>query len=405
MNSTPQTTVVVAGDFNVEGDAARLLRDMLREQGVRVTTVDISTDGSAPDVDVTPSQIAKAHPHGSGAVTSEGSLAEAFSAWIASADGIAGMIATGGRDSTAVVAPALQVLPIGLPKIIVTTLASGNVEPIIGASDITVLYAVTGLTMLNSVNRAILTNAANAIAGAVAAGPPKIAAAAVNKPPIGLTMFGVTTPAIQRISGALDQEYECLVFHATGTGGRSMEKLVDSGEILGAIDLTTSEICDMMMGGVLPAVEDRLGAFIRTRVPYVGSAGGIDIVNWGAPETVPERYRDRVTYYHNPQVTATRTTPDENRRMGVWIGEKLNRMEGPVRFLLPQGGFSSVDAPGGLFWDPVADGAFIDAICDTVRQGPDRKVDVLPFHINDSAFANATVAAFREIARSLGENA
>ena len=171
-------------------------------------------------------------------------------------------------------------------------------------------------------------------------------------PAVGLTMFGVTTPAVQQIAAALRGDYECLVFHATGIGGRSMEKLVDSGLLAGVIDITTTEVCDLLMGGVFPATEDRFGAIIRTRIPYIGSVGALDMVNFGAPETVPERYRGRKLHVHNPQVTLMRTTAEENERMGRWIGERLNAMDGPVRFFLPEGGVSALDAPGQPFRDP-----------------------------------------------------
>ena len=164
-------------------------------------------------------------------------------------------------------------------------------------------------------------------------------------------MFGVTTPAVQKIAADLRDDFECLVFHATGVGGRSMEKLVDSGLIAGVIDLTTTEICDLLMGGVFPATEDRFGAIIRTRLPYIGSVGALDMVNFGAPDTIPERYRGRKFHVHNPQVTLMRTTVEENERMGRWIGERLNQMDGPVRFFLPEGGVSALDARGQPFWD------------------------------------------------------
>ena len=169
-------------------------------------------------------------------------------------------------------------------------------------------------------------------------------------------MFGVTTPASSR-SAALEDDYDCLVFHATGVGGQSMEKLVDSGMLTGVLDITTTEICDMMMGGVFAANEDRFGAMIRTQMPYVGACGALDMVNFGPPETVPEKYRDRLFYEHNPQVTLMRTTPEENEQMGRWIGERLNQMSAPVRFFLPEGGVSALDAPGQPFHDPQADAA------------------------------------------------
>jgi uncharacterized protein (UPF0261 family) len=218
-----------------------------------------------------------------------------------------------------------------------------------------------------------------------------------NLPAVGLTMFGVTTPAVQQIATALRGDYECLVFHATGAGGRSMEKLVDSGVLAGVIDLTTTEVCDLMLGGVFPATEDRFGAIIRSRVPYVGSVGALDMVNFGAPETVPERYRGRQLHVHNPQVTLMRTTAAENDRIGRWIGERLNAMDGPVRFFLPEGGVSALDAPGQPFWDPEADAALFRALDQTVRQTSNRQLIRLKRNINEPEFAAAVVAAFRPL--------
>src|SRR5260221_2772052 len=215
-------------------------------------------------------------------------------------------------------------------------------------------------------------------------------------------MFGVTTPAVQRIVADLHDEFECVVFHATGVGGRSMEKLVDSGVLAGVIDLTTTEVCDLLMGGVFPATEDRFGAMIRTRVPYVGSVGALDMVNFGAPDTVPERYRGRKLHVHNPQVTLMRTTADENDRIGRWIGERLNAMDGPVRFFLPEGGVSALDAPGQPFWDPEADAALFRALDRTVRQTSNRQLIRLKRNINEGEFAAAIVAAFRALVERPG---
>jgi uncharacterized protein (UPF0261 family) len=176
-----------------------------------------------------------------------------------------------------------------------------------------------------------------------------------------------------------------------------MEKLVDSGLLAGVIDLTTTEICDLLMGGVFPATEDRFGAVIRTRAPYVGSVGALDMVNFGAPDTIPERYRGRKLHVHNPQVTLMRTTAEENERMGRWIGERLNAMDGPVRFFLPEGGVSALDAPGQPFWDPEADAALFRALDRTVRQTSNRQLIRLKRNINEPEFALAIVAAFRSL--------
>jgi len=263
------------------------------------------------------------------------------------------------------------------------------------------MYSVTDVQGLNSISRQVLANGANALVGMVKARLDERAASArepsANLPAIGLTMFGVTTPAVQHVAAALRGDYECLVFHATGVGGRSMEKLVDSGLLSGVIDLTTTEVCDLLMGGVFPATEDRFGAVVRTRVPYVGSVGALDMVNFGAPDTIPERYRGRKLHVHNPQVTLMRTTVEENERMGRWIGERLNAMDGPVRFFLPEGGVSALDALGQPFWDPDADNALFRALDQTIRQTSNRQLIRLKRNINEPEFAAAIVAAFRSI--------
>jgi uncharacterized protein (UPF0261 family) len=210
-------------------------------------------------------------------------------------------------------------------------------------------------------------------------------------------MFGVTTPCVQAVTRELEAEHDCLVFHATGTGGRSMEKLVDSGLVAGVVDVTTTEVADFLVGGVFPCTEDRFGAVARTGVPYVGSVGAVDMVNFGALASVPERFKGRNLYVHNPQVTLMRTTPGENAQIGRWIGERLNACDGPVRFLLPEDGISLIDAPGGPFHDPAADEALFAAIEATVRQTSRRRVARLPHAINDPGFADALVAAFREV--------
>ena len=252
----------------------------------------------------------------------------------------------------------------------------------------------TDVAGLNRISRAILTNAAHAIAG--------MATATVDvkedKPAIGLSMFGVTTPCVTQIVDRLKQTYDCLVFHATGTGGQSMEKLADSRLVSGLMDITTTEVCDLLMGGIFPCTEDRFGAVARTRLPYVGSCGALDMVNFAGRQTVPAHYRDRNLYEHNPQITLMRTTPDENARMGRWIAEKLNACEGPVTFLIPEGGVSALDAPDKAFWDPEADAALFKAIENTFQANPQRVLLRIPHHINSPDFADAAVAAFRNIA-------
>jgi uncharacterized protein (UPF0261 family) len=295
----------------------------------------------------------------------------------------------------------MQALPVGVPKVMISTVASGDVRAYVGASDITLMHSVTDVQGLNRISRVVLENGARAVAGmskgrleTLRREPAERRASTAEKPLVGLTMFGVTTPCVQQVTKLLAAEWEALVFHATGTGGRSMEKLVDSGMLLAVIDVSTTEVCDMMMGGILPATEDRFGAIIRTRVPYVGSVGALDMVNFAAPETVPPHYRGRNLYPHNPHITLMRTTADENARMGRWIGERLNAMEGPVRFLLPERGVSALDAPGQPFYDPDADAALFEALERTVRPTSNRQILRLPFHINDPAFAAALAEHF-----------
>ena len=400
--------VVVAGTLDTKGDELRLIRDILKEAGLRTRLVDLSTSGKPSGADVPPFEVALNHPRGAVGLftgdrgTSVAAMAQAFEAWVKRQTGVAGIISAGGSGGTAMVAPAMRALPIGVPKVLISTVASGNVGAYVGPSDIMMMYSVTDVQGLNSISRQVLANGAQAIAGMVKQRLAEARATPQRRvveglPAVGLTMFGVTTACVQQVTAQLKDEYDCLVFHATGIGGQSMEKLVDSRLLSGVIDVTTTEICDLMMGGVFPATEDRFGAVIRARLPYVGSVGALDMVNFGAPETVPERYKGRTFYPHNPQVTLMRTTAEENDRMGRWIGERLNRMEAPVRFLLPEGGVSALDAPGQPFHDPAADAALFKALEQTVRRTSSRQLVRLPYHVNDPQFAVALVDAFRAL--------
>jgi uncharacterized protein (UPF0261 family)/ABC-type branched-subunit amino acid transport system ATPase component len=401
--------VIVAGTLDTKGDELRLIRDILKENGLRTRLVDLSTSGKPSGADVPPIEIALHHPRGSAGLftgdrgKSVAAMAQAFETWIRRQTGVAGIIAAGGSGGTAMAAPAMRALPIGVPKVLVSTVASGNVQAYVGPSDIMMMYSVTDVQGLNSISRQVLANGAQAMAGMVKSRLAAVRALGQQRgaqnglPAIGLTMFGVTTPCVQQLTQQLKGDYDCLVFHATGIGGQSMEKLVESGLLSGVIDVTTTEVCDLMMGGVFPATEDRFGAIIRARMPYVGSVGALDMVNFGAPETVPERYKGRIFYAHNPQVTLMRTTAEENERMGRWIGERLNQMEAPVRFLLPEGGVSALDAPGKAFHDAAADAALFKALEQTVRRTSSRQLIRLPHHINDPQFAAALVDAFRAL--------
>ena len=405
--SSGRPTVLVVGTLDTKGEELRFIRDIVAGSGLRARLVDVSTAGKAASCDVSAQEIALNHPRGGSAVfgsdrgASVTAMAEAFTNWLRRQGDVVGVISAGGSGGASLVAPGMRALPIGVPKLIVSSVASGDVAPYVGPVDITMMYSVTDVQGLNSISRQVLANGANALVGMVKARLDERVANArepsVNLPAIGLTMFGVTTPAVQNVVAALRGDYECLVFHATGVGGRSMEKLVDSGLLSGVIDLTTTEVCDLLMGGVFPATEDRFGAIVRTRVPYIGSVGALDMVNFGAPDTIPERYRGRKLHVHNPQVTLMRTTAEENERVGRWIGERLNAMDGPVRFFLPEGGVSALDALGQPFWDPDADTALFRALDQTVRQTSNRQLIRLKRNINEPEFAAAIVAAFRSI--------
>jgi uncharacterized protein (UPF0261 family)/ABC-type branched-subunit amino acid transport system ATPase component len=405
--SSGPPTVLVVGTLDTKGEELRFIRDIIAGSGLRTRLVDVSTSSKLSSCDVPAQEIALNHARGGSAVfgsdrgASVTAMAEAFTNWLRRQADIVGVISAGGSGGASLVAPAMRALPIGVPKLIISSVASGDVAPYVGPADITMMYSVTDVQGLNSISRQVLANGANALVGMVKARLDARAVSArepsANLPSIGLTMFGVTTPAVQRIAAALRGDFECLVFHATGTGGRSMEKLVDSGLLAGVIDITTTEVCDLLMGGVFPATEDRFGAMIRARLPYLGSVGALDMVNFGAPDTVPERYRARKLHVHNPQVTLMRTSAEENDRMGRWIGERLNAMDGPVRFFLPEGGVSALDAPGQPFWDPAADAALFRALDRTVRQTSNRQLIRLKCNINEAEFTAAMVAAFRSL--------
>jgi uncharacterized protein (UPF0261 family) len=313
-------------------------------------------------------------------------------------DEIGGMIGAGGSGGTALVAPAMRVLPIGVPKIIVSTVASANVAPYVGPADIAMMYSVADVAGLNRISRQVLGNAANAIAGMAAH---RLDPLESDLPAVGLTMFGVTTPLVTALADLLSGQYDPLVFHATGTGGQSMEKLVDSGMIEAVLDMTTTEIADLLVGGVFAAGTDRMDSIVNTGVPYVGSVGALDMVNFGAIDTVPSQFSDRNLYVHNPQVTLMRTTPEENVQFGAFIARKLNRCEGPVRFLLPEGGVSLIDAPDQPFHDPIADEALFETLEKEVVTTDNRRLVRVPHNINDEGFVQATMDAFGEIMRGV----
>ncbi|BCG70816.1 UPF0261 protein [Mesorhizobium sp. 113-1-2] len=394
--------IYVVGTADTKGEELAFLADAIAATGAAVSRVDVGTRDATIPVDVTAEEIASHHPDGGTAVlggddrgAAVAAMGVAFTRFVQSRNDIAAMIGIGGGGGTSIITSGMRALPLGLPKIMVSTLASGDTAPYVDVSDIIMMPSVTDMAGLNRLSRVVLHNAAQAISGMAArpAPPPD------GKPSIGLTMFGVTTPCVTAIADQLRLTYDCMVFHATGTGGRSMEKLGDSGLLSGVIDITTTEVCDLLFGGVLPATQDRFGAIARTGLPYVGSVGALDMVNFWAPSAIPERYRGRLFYEHNPNVTLMRTTAQECRTIGEWIGARLALCEGPVHFLIPEKGVSALDIEGGAFFDPEADAVLFEAIERTIKPNANRRVTRLPLHINDSEFARAATAAFLDIAR------
>ena len=395
-------TAYVVGTYDTKGRELAYVAGLLRAAGVAVTTVDVSThgpDGSGVAPDVPARDVAARHPDGAAAVftgdrgSAVAAMAVALERFLVDRDDVDGVLGLGGSGGTALVTPAMRALPVGVGKVMVSTVASGDVASYVGASDIAMFASVTDVAGLNRISRRVLGNAAHALAGMVTHPIPP----GDDRPAVGLTMFGVTTTCVTAVTERLGDEVDPLVFHATGTGGRAMEKLVDDGLVSSVLDITTTEVCDLLVGGIFAAGPDRLDAVARTGVPYVGSCGALDMVNFGGRATVPATFADRLLYEHNPQVTLMRTTAAENVEIGRFLAEKLNRCAGPVLFLLPEGGVSALDAPGQAFWDPDADAALFTTIEQEIRD-PDR-VRRLPYNINEPEFADALVAAWREVQR------
>jgi uncharacterized protein (UPF0261 family)/ABC-type branched-subunit amino acid transport system ATPase component len=390
----------VAGTFDTKGRELFYLRQCLERLGLRVVTVDLSTSGRPSPASVHPREVARHHPGGEAAVFSgdRGSavtgMALAFEHYVRTRRDLGGLISAGGSGGTTLATAGMRALPIGVPKVMVSTMASGDTRPYVGPSDICMMYSVTDVQGINRISEKVLANAAHALAGMIAH---PAAESPASKPAIGLTMFGVTTTCVQAVTKLLADEHDCLVFHATGVGGQSMEKLADSGLLAGVIDVSTTEIADEIVGGTLSAGPTRLDVFARHALPYVGSCGALDMVNFGPWDSVPEKFRGRRLYRHNPNVTLMRTTVDENRAIGEFLVAKLNSMAGPVRFLIPEGGVSAIDKPGQPFHDPDADRVLFATIEQGFRRGANRELRLLPHHVNDDAFAEALVAAWHEV--------
>ncbi|MGZ6341773.1 MAG: Tm-1-like ATP-binding domain-containing protein [Candidatus Limnocylindrales bacterium] len=389
-------TILLIGTLDTKGHEYEYIRDLIRSRGHQTFVLDAGVLGEPT---FTPDRPAVRTAEAGGGSLAElrekrdrghaleimGLGARALVGPLLAEGKFDAVFCMGGSGGTSIGSTAMQALPVGLPKLILSTMASGDVGPYVGVKDITMMYSVVDVAGLNRVSRRVFANAAGAISGMADQAVPVIE----QKPLIAATMFGVTTPCVDRLRGRMETAgYEVLVFHATGSGGRSMESLVTDGFISGVADVTTTEWCDELVGGVLSAGPERLDAAARAGVPQVVSLGALDMVNFGPRDTVPERFEKRNIYVHNPQVTLVRTTPEECAKLGEIIAQKLNKTTGPTALFVPLKGVSMIDAEGMPFHDPVADAALFDAI----RRYLDRsKVELieLDLNINDPAFADA----------------
>ncbi|MBE1531828.1 Tm-1-like ATP-binding domain-containing protein [Actinomadura algeriensis] len=415
-------TVLLVGTLDTKETEYRLVRELIVESGQDVAVVDASVLGVASmTADVAPAAVAEAAGTTLDELRGAGDRGAALRAMATGATVIAtdmhregrlsGVLALGGSGGSSVAAAVMRALPVGLPKLLVSTMAGGDVSAYVGGSDVTLMYSVVDVAGINSISRPILGNAAAAI-GAMAAAYDRRRAdaagggpggAAGGRPMIAATMFGVTTPAVEAARARLDElGYEVLVFHATGAGGRAMETLVAEGRFAGVLDLTTTELADEVVGGVLSAGPDRLTAAGAAGVPQVVSLGAVDMVNFGPADTVPERFRERRLLVHNEAVTLMRTGADEAAEIGRAIGARLAAATGPVSLLLPRGGLSAVDVEGGPFWDPEADAACFDAVLRAVAGGGVEVVDT-EYDINAPEFAVAAAERLHRLVGATGE--
>jgi uncharacterized protein (UPF0261 family) len=398
-------TVVLVGTLDTKGVEYDYLRSRLRERGVDVVLVDAGVLGEPlAEPDVGREEVARAAGAEVADLASSGDRGAAVETMARGAAEVVkrlraegrldGILALGGSGGSAIATYAMRQLPVGVPKLMVSTVASGDTRPYVGAVDVTMMYSVVDIAGINQVSERILTNAAAAIAGMADA--QSIEIAETGRPLVGATMFGVTTPCVTRARERLEElGYEVLVFHATGTGGQSMEALIRGGFIAAVLDATTTELADDLVGGVLSAGPDRLEAAGEVGIPQVVSLGALDMVNFGPMETVPERFRERQLYVHNPTITLMRTTPEECAELGRRIARKLNAAQGPVSLFIPLRGISLIAVEGQVFHDPDADEALLAALRDDL----DDSVDVrdLDTDINDPAFAEAMADRLHEL--------
>jgi len=396
-------TVVLLGTLDTKGHEYAYLRERLREQGVDVLLVDAGVFEPQVEPDISRQDVAAAARADANALAAAGDRGAAVSAMAQGAAAVAkrlheegrldGVASVGGSGNSSIAAAAMRALPVGVPKLIVSTVASGDTRPYMGASDVTMTYSVVDISGINQISARILTNAAGAIAGMVKAQAPPVAEA---KPLVTASMFGVTTPSVTRARERLEElGYEVLVFHQTGTGGESMEELMRAGFIAGSLDVTTTELADELVGGVLAAYPGRLEAAGELGLPQVVSLGALDMVNFGPRESVPERFEGRNLYVHNPTITLMRTTPDECRELGRRIGRKLSGAKGPTALFVPLKGVSMIATEGQPFHDPEADVALLEGLRQTL--GDNVEVHELDLDVNEDAFALAMADRLHEM--------
>jgi uncharacterized protein (UPF0261 family) len=389
-------TVLLIGTLDTKGHELKFVRERLIDAGVDVLVADAGTlaPPAGLEPNVTREELAAEVGADVDALTDRGvavgTMADAAAVLarrLYSEGLVDGVLGAGGSGNTAIATAAMRALPVGVPKLMVSTMAAGDTRDYVGGVDVTLMASVTDVAGVNSISARILANAAAAMAGMVSAAPVELGE---QRPLIGATMFGVTTPCVTRAREELEARgYEVLVFHATGTGGRAMEALVEAGFLAGVLDVTTTELCDDLVGGVLSAGPDRLEAAGRVRLPQVVSLGALDMVNFGARDTVPPQFADRNLYVHNPSVTLMRTTVEECAELGRRIAAKLSAAKGPVALFVPLGGVSMIDAPGQPFYDAEADAALFSAL----RSGLGENVELVEMenNVNDDAFADAMV--------------
>ena len=396
-------TVVLLGTLDTKGKEYDYLRDRLREQGVVVVLVDAGVFDPQATADVTNEEAARAAGADVQELAAGGDRGVAVETMARGAAAVVrklhaegrldGILSVGGSGNSSIAGIAMCELPVGVPKLIVSTVASGDTRPYVGASDVTMMYSVVDISGINQISARILTNAAGAIVGMAKATVPPLGA---TKPLVTASMFGVTTPCVTTARERLEElGYEVLVFHQTGTGGQSMEELMKGGFITASLDVTTTELCDELVGGVLPAHPERLEVAGSLGIPQVVSLGALDMVNFGPMETVPERFKGRNLYVHNPTITLMRTTPEECAELGRRIGRKLSAAKGPTALFLPLKGVSMIAVEGQVFHDPEADAALLEGLRETLS--PTVEVHELETDVNDPEFALAMANRLHEM--------